>query len=87
METETGLKLKKKLEVYSPIATEVHVLVTCIENNGMMRHCNNFTDLTEKAVGVDTANITNRAIIFLFIKSLYNKDIRRRVAGAKPSTH
>ena len=32
---------------------------------------------------VDPANITNRVIIFLFIKNLYNKDIRRRVTGAK----
>ena len=34
-------------------------------------------------MGVDPANIPNRVIIFLFIKNLYNKDIRRRVAGAK----
>ena len=35
----------------------------------------NFTDLTEKALGTEPANITNRVILFLFVKNLYNKDI------------
>ena len=43
----------------------------------------NFTDLTEKAMGVDPANITNTVIIFLSIQNLYTKDISRRVASAK----
>ena len=43
----------------------------------------NFTDLPEKAMGIDPANITNHVIIFLFIKALYNKDIRWWVSGAK----
>ena len=34
------------------------------------------TDLTEKAMVIDSANITNCVIIFLLIKNLYNKDIR-----------
>ena len=34
-------------------------------------------------MGVDTANIINRLIIFLFIKNLYNKDIRRRLASVE----
>ena len=33
-------------------------------------------------MGVDPVNITNRVIIFLFMKNIYNKD-RRRVAGTK----
>ena len=33
-------------------------------------------DLTEKAVAIDPPNITNHLIIFLFIKNVYNKDIR-----------
>ena len=42
-----------------------------------------FTNLSEKAIVIDPANTTNRVIIFLFIKNLYKKDIRRQVAGAK----
>ena len=34
-------------------------------------------------MGVDTANITNRLIIFLFIKKVYNCDIQKCIAGAK----
>ena len=34
-------------------------------------------------MGTDPAIITNRVIIFLFIKNLYNKDIQRRVVGVK----
>ena len=33
-------------------------------------------DLTKKTIGIDPANITNHVIILLFIKNLYNKDIR-----------
>ena len=33
--------------------------------------------------GTDPANITNRVILFLLIKNLYNRDIRRWVAGTK----
>ena len=33
-------------------------------------------DLTEEAMGIDLANITNHVIICLFINSMYNKDIR-----------
>ena len=32
-------------------------------------------------MGIDPANITNLVIIFLFIKPLYNKDIRWQVSG------
>ena len=52
-------------------------LVTYIQE-----YVQNCTDI-EKAIGVDPANITNRVPIFLFIKNLYNRNIRKRVAGAK----
>ena len=42
-----------------------------------------FTNLTEKAMGINPANITNCVIILFFIKNVYNKDIRQWVAGAK----
>ena len=75
---------RKPEEVYSPIVSDLHckqwpdtTLQECIQH---------FTDLTEKTMRTDPANITNRVIIFLFIKNLYNKDIRRWVISAKPST-
>ena len=40
-------------------------------------------NLIEKAMGEDPANITNRVIIFLFIKNLYDHDIQKCRAGAK----
>ena len=43
----------------------------------------NFTDLTEKAMGADSANITKGVIIFLFFKNHYSCDIQKHVAGAK----
>ena len=36
----------------------------------LQEYVQNFTDLTEKAMGIDPANITNHVIIFLFIKKL-----------------
>ena len=58
-------------------------LVACIGNSDLQEYIQNFADLTEKASGVDLANIMGRVIIFLFITNLYNKDIRRSVVGAK----
>ena len=40
----------------------------------MQEYIKNFTDLTEKVMGTDPANISNRIIIFLFIKNLYNHE-------------
>ena len=82
------LEIKRKLEeVYSHIGTKVHTTsdLHCKQqpDKTLQEFIQNFTDLTEKALGIYPANITNRVIIFLFIKNLYNKDIWRRVAGAK----
>ena len=50
-------------EVYSPIATEVHAASDLHRKQWpaetLQEYIQNFTDLTEKAVGVDPANITN----------------------------
>ena len=42
----------------------------------LQEYMQNFTDLTEEAVGIDPANITNHVIIFLLSRNMYNKDIR-----------
>ena len=78
--------IKKKCEeVYSSIAIEVHAVSDLHWKewpDETARKHTNFTDLTEKAMGVDPANITNWVII-LFIKNFYNKDIRWWRAGVK----
>ena len=45
----------------------------------LQEYIQNFTDLTEKALGTDpaSANITKRVMIFLFIKNLYNIKISK----------
>ena len=71
----------------SPIAIEVHTASAqpskLWPDETLQEFIQNFTDLREKALQTDPANITNRVIIFLFVRNLYNKDIWRRVAGAK----
>ena len=42
-------------------------------NETLQEYMQNFTDLTEKAMGIDAVNITNCVIIFN--KKPYNKDI------------
>ena len=42
-----------------------------------------FTEHSYKTNGVDAVEEENKAIITFFIKNLFNRDIRRRVAGAK----
>ena len=73
--------------MYSPIAMEVHAASDLQRKQRpeetVQEYIKNFTDLTEKAMAIDPCNITNHVIIFLFIKNLYNKDIRLWVAGAK----
>ena len=39
--------------------------------------------MCHKSMKCDPSNIDNKLVIVLFIKNLYNKDIRHRVAGAK----
>ena len=47
------------------------------------KYIQKFTDLTEKAMSADPSHITNRVIIFLFIKDLYNHNIQKWISGAK----
>ena len=67
------LVIKRKIEkVYSPVFTEVLTASDLHHkqwpDENLTKVIQNFTDLTEKALGTDPANITNRVIIFLFIK-------------------
>ena len=75
-----------KFEVYSQIAIEVHAASDLHRKQWpgqtLQEYIQNFTDLTEKVMEADSANITNRVIIFLFIENLYNHDIWKCIAGA-----
>ena len=67
--------------MYPLIATKVHTASDLHHNHRpdetLQEYIQIFTNLTQKAVGTDPANITNKVIIFLFITNVYNKDIRR----------
>ena len=81
-------EIKRKLEeMYSPVAAQVHATSDLHHkqqpDETLQEVIQNLTDLVEEALGTDPDNITNRVIIFQFVKNLYNKDIQRRVAGAK----
>ena len=68
-------EIKRKFkEVSSPIATEAHAASDLNHkqrlDDTLQEDIQNFTELAEKALGTDPANITNRVIIFLFVKNL-----------------
>ena len=73
--------------MYSQIAIEVHAASDVHRkqwpDKTLQKFIQNIIDLAEKAMGADPANITNRVIIFLSIKNLYNCDIQKCIAGAK----
>ena len=80
-------EIKKKLEEVYSILMEVHTISDLHReqrpDETLQAYIHNFTDLTEKAMGAHPHNITNRVIIFLFIKNLYNCDIQKCIAGPK----
>ena len=64
-------EIKRKLEkAYSPIGTEVHAAshLHCKQwpDETLQEFIQNFTDLTEKALGTDPANITNSDNISIY---------------------
>ena len=66
--------IKRKLEyIYSPIATEVHAASDLHwkqrPDEALQENIQNFTDFTTKILGIDSTNITNHVIIFLFIQN------------------
>ena len=66
--------IKRKMEeVYSPIATKVHATSDLHHkprpDKALQEHIQNFTNLTEKAMRTDPANITNRVKKFLLVKN------------------
>ena len=81
-------KLKRRLqEVYSFVATDVHVATDLLRKQHsdelLQDYIAYWTEMCHRSMKHDPANIDNKIVIFLFIKNLYNKDIRHRVTGAK----
>ena len=65
--------------MYSLIPTEVHAASDLHHkqrpDETLQEYIQNFTDLTEQALGTDPANITNREIIFLLVKTYLIKTL------------
>ena len=65
--------------MYSVIAIEVYDVsdLHCKQrpDESLQENIQNFTSSTEKAMGTYPANITNREIIFLFVKNYITKTL------------
>ena len=77
--------IKAKLqEVYSPIPTDLHASsllgVPQRKDESLQDYITTFTDLCMKADGRDPTTLNSKPIIAMFIRNLYNKEIRRRIA-------
>ena len=73
--------IKRKLEdAYSPIATEVHTTSDLHQkqrsDGTLHEYIQNFTVLTENAMGIDPADITNHVSIFYLSNTCTTRDIR-----------
>ena len=82
------MNLKRKLqEVYSLVATDVHVATDLLRkqhaNELLQDYIAYWTEMCHQSMKHHPTTIDNKLMIILFIKNLYNKDIRQRVAGAK----
>ena len=81
-------ELKRKLqEVYSLVATDVHVAKDLLRkqhsNELLQDNIAYWTEMCHQNMKHDPTTIDNKLVMLLFIKILYNKHIRQRVAGAK----
>ena len=74
-------------ESYSLVPTAEHAsaMLCCKQKKDepLVDYILRFAEHSYKTNGVDAVEEENKAIIMFFIKNLFNRDIRRRVAGAK----
>ena len=85
-------ELKRRVhKVYSFVETDVHVATDLLRkqhaDESLQDYIAYWTERCQRSMKHDPANIDNKLVIVLFIKNLYDKDIRHRVAGAKMLTH
>ena len=74
-------KLKRRLQkVYSLVATDVHVATDLLRkqcaDESLQDYIAYWTEMCHRSMKLDLMNIDNKLMIILFIKNLYNKDIR-----------
>ena len=74
-------KLKKKLqEVYSLVATDVHVVTDLLrkqhEDELLQDYIAYWTEMYHQSMKQDPTTIYNKLMAVFFIKNLYNKDIQ-----------
>ena len=88
-QSSTWDTLKKRLcQVFSPMATKMHAATwihSCLQsaNKTLLEHVQRFTDLVVHTTGTDPTPVTCQVTIVLFIRHLFNKEIRKHVAGTK----
>ena len=80
--------LKRRLqEVYDFVVTAVHAATDLLRkqhvDDSLKDYIAYWTEMCHRNLKHDHANIDNKFVIVLFIKNIYSKDIRCRVAGAK----
>ena len=81
-------KLKRKLQdVYSLVATDMHVAIDLLRkqhaNESPQDYIVYWTEMCHQSMKYNSTTIDNKFVIMLFIKNLYNKDIRQRVTSVK----
>ena len=81
-------KLKRKLqEVYSLVATDVHMATDLLRKQCtdelLQDYIAYWIEICHQRMNHNPTTTDNKLMIILFIKNLYNKDIRQRVAGVK----
>ena len=81
-------ELRRKLqEVYSLVAMNVDATTDLLRkqcaNESLQDYFAYWTEMCHQSMRCDPITIDNKLIIILFIKNLYNKDIRQRVGDAK----
>ena len=80
--------LKCKLqEVYSMVATDYHATTDLLRktrpNESFQDYITYWAETCHCNMKMDPSTINNKQVIIFFVKNMYNKEICRRVAGAK----
>ena len=80
--------LKCKLqEVYSTEGMEYHAATDILRkqrpNESLQDYIAYWMEMCHHSMKMDPSMINNKLVIVLFLKNMYNKEIHRRVAGAK----
>ena len=79
--------LKKWQDVHSMIATEYNTATDLLRKQRTSESLQEYTaywmEMCHCSIKIDPSTVNNKLVIALFVKNMYNKEIGRRVAGAK----